>query len=415
MRRADGRGGGARHLPSRPVRTHRSHPTGNAGSATGSASSKPFVGEILGLAIDYHGSAPGTTDITIEGATTGLDLYAKANSVTDTFVVPVLYSVDNARSALASDVTSRRYCVGEAVKVTLVQCDALATAVSVRVFYDPDIQAETIAVTTTGSAGSASGSKTGLITHGGSSAWPSTTTGARRGPRTSKSNPALSGVNFYAKSNSVTDAYVAPGVFAVTAAEGSLASNVTPERYVIGSPVKVLARPVRRHHGCREGDGIQPPVGGPGDDEPTSLRSISGLYALARAGQVFHAVTAASGVAPGTAIGTTAAFTLYNPVGSGVNMVVLQGLMSYVSGTLGAGMVEWVANVNPAAAAVTGTAIVPVNALLGGAASKHARSRQRLCRPARRQFGRSVRCRHRWPQRRSRRGRSWTMSSAPSS
>lgn len=93
------------------------------------------------------------------------------------------------------------------------------------------------------------------------------------------------------------------------------------------------------------------------------------FYALARAGQVFHAVTAASGVAPGTAIGTTAAFTLYNPVGSGVNMVVLQGLMSYVSGTLGAGMVEWVANVNPAAAAVTGTAIVPVNALLGGAAS----------------------------------------------
>ena len=213
--------------------------TGNAGSATGSASSKPFVGEILGLAIDYHGSAPGTTDITIEGATTGLDLYAKANSVTDTFVVPVLYSVDNAGSALASDVTSRRYCVGEAVKVTLVQCDALATAVSVRVFYDPDIQAETIAVTTTGSAGSASGSKTGLITHGEILGLAIDYHGSAPGTTDIEVESALSGVNFYAKSNSVTDAYVAPGVFAVTAAEGSLASNVTPERYVIGSPVKV--------------------------------------------------------------------------------------------------------------------------------------------------------------------------------
>lgn len=92
-------------------------------------------------------------------------------------------------------------------------------------------------------------------------------------------------------------------------------------------------------------------------------------YLLARAAAVFHAETAATGVAPGTAVGTTAPFALYNPIGSGVNLVILEAQMGYVSGTLGAGVVHYVVNINPAAAAVTGTAIVPVNAYLGGAAS----------------------------------------------
>jgi len=44
---------------------------------------------------------------------------------------------------------------------------------------------------------------------------------------------------------------------------------------------------------------------------------------------------------------------------------VLRAAMAYLSGTLGAGPIVYAANVNPAAAAVTGTAIVPTNALLG--------------------------------------------------
>jgi len=43
--------------------------------------------------------------------------------------------------------------------------------------------------------------------------------------------------------------------------------------------------------------------------------------------------------------------------------------MGYVSGTLGAGMVVYAANVNPIAAAVTGTDITVRNMLLGGARS----------------------------------------------
>lgn len=92
-------------------------------------------------------------------------------------------------------------------------------------------------------------------------------------------------------------------------------------------------------------------------------------YEQALRGNLFYAQTALTGVAPGTALGTTGAYTLYNPIASGKNLVVLEGVMGYISGTLGAGTVSWAANTNPAAAAVTGTAIVPVNALLGGAAS----------------------------------------------
>jgi hypothetical protein len=84
-----------------------------------------------------------------------------------------------------------------------------------------------------------------------------------------------------------------------------------------------------------------------------------------RAGRVFAGMTAVTGVAPGTAIGTTAAFSLYNPLKSGKNLVVLRAAMGYVSGTLGAGSVVWVANTNTAAVATTGTAITAVNTLLG--------------------------------------------------
>lgn len=82
----------------------------------------------------------------------------------------------------------------------------------------------------------------------------------------------------------------------------------------------------------------------------------------------YHAETAQTGVAPGTAHGTTAPFTLYNPIGSGVDLVVLESNMGYVSGTLGAGVVSYVANIDPTAAAVTGTAITKVNGRLGGSA-----------------------------------------------
>src|ERR1043165_1466041 len=84
-------------------------------------------------------------------------------------------------------------------------------------------------------------------------------------------------------------------------------------------------------------------------------------------GSVYSAQTAASGVAPGTSIGTTGAFTLSNPIGSGKRLIVQNLGMGYISGTLGAGVVHILTNNNPTAAAPTGTAITPTNMDLGAA------------------------------------------------
>jgi hypothetical protein len=82
-------------------------------------------------------------------------------------------------------------------------------------------------------------------------------------------------------------------------------------------------------------------------------------YEQNRRGNVYMGATAVTGVAPGTAIGTTAAFALYNPLNSGFNLVVLKASMSYLSGTLGIGFVNWIMHTAAvqAGAAVTGTAI----------------------------------------------------------
>jgi hypothetical protein len=92
------------------------------------------------------------------------------------------------------------------------------------------------------------------------------------------------------------------------------------------------------------------------------------LYEYAIRGKLWHVHTAATGVAPGTAIGTTAAFALYNAKGSGVNVVVLHGAMGIISGTIGAGVVDWCQNTNLAEAVPTGTAITARPGLVAGAA-----------------------------------------------
>ena len=91
-----------------------------------------------------------------------------------------------------------------------------------------------------------------------------------------------------------------------------------------------------------------------------------GKYAEAvKRGNVYTGGTAATGVAPGTAIGTTAGFALHNPLGSKVGLSVLRATMGYVSGTMGAGVVHWLANVNTQLALPTGTAITLYNAAIG--------------------------------------------------
>src|SRR3990167_5204863 len=107
----------------------------------------------------------------------------------------------------------------------------------------------------------------------------------------------------------------------------------------------------------REGDTGEGSIGRTGEQIVSGLHGK--FYEQAKRGNVYSAATAVSGVAPGTAIGTTAAFALYNPLNSGLDLVVLRASMSYLSGTLGIGFVNWIMHTAAvqAGAAVTGTAI----------------------------------------------------------
>lgn len=81
-------------------------------------------------------------------------------------------------------------------------------------------------------------------------------------------------------------------------------------------------------------------------------------YEATSRGNVYNAQTAATGVAPGTALGTTAAFCLHNPTGSGKRFVIHKLGMGLISGTIGAGTVHICGSV-AGDAVPTGTAITP--------------------------------------------------------
>lgn len=213
--------------------------TGSAGSATGNATSEIICGQILGLAVNWHADAPaGTSDITIEGATSGIDLYAKSNAVTDVYKCPSLFGLDAAAAALTGDVTPQRYCINEGVKVTVAQSDALAPAAVVTVYYRP-LYAEQVTVTTAGSAGSATGSADSEHIRGeilGILANYHAST-----PATADLTVEMktSGIDLYAKSNSATDAFVVPVIFGVDNADTALTSDVTPQHYCVADKVTV--------------------------------------------------------------------------------------------------------------------------------------------------------------------------------
>jgi hypothetical protein len=102
-------------------------------------------------------------------------------------------------------------------------------------------------------------------------------------------------------------------------------------------------------------------------DLATVMQELHGrYYETTYRGGTFIASTGVGGVAPGTALGTAPPFTLYNPLNSGVNLVIVSASLGFISGTLGAGTIVYAANTNTAQAAPTGgTTLVPINALIG--------------------------------------------------
>ena len=106
--------------------------TGVAGSAAGSAKSAAMNGELLDIYVDFHASAPATTDTTIT-LERGGNVWAISNSVTDVFVAPRVKPVDNANAAITN--AHDRFALNGALTVTLAECDALTDAVVVYIRY----------------------------------------------------------------------------------------------------------------------------------------------------------------------------------------------------------------------------------------------------------------------------------------
>ncbi len=106
--------------------------TGSAASATGASTTTVNPrGWLHAIKVDFHASAPATTDITIvEAAGLARTLYVKADSVTDVTLYPAVQHADNAGTAIAAQYT-RYYLDGNPITVSLAQSNALTDAVVV--------------------------------------------------------------------------------------------------------------------------------------------------------------------------------------------------------------------------------------------------------------------------------------------
>lgn len=115
--------------------------TGSAGSASGTGVSDTVIqGQILRVDVDYHASAPATTDITIAQTNEAIaaNIVSKSNSNTDATYYPQVQVTDNGGTGLTYDgtrVVSMPYVACDTLTVTVSQCDALTNAVVVEVYY----------------------------------------------------------------------------------------------------------------------------------------------------------------------------------------------------------------------------------------------------------------------------------------
>jgi hypothetical protein len=116
-------------------------PVGADGSATVTAVAtdwdKRVEGRVLGIAVDLT-TQPNTIDVTIPHPNApATNLFAKSNLSADTYVSPRLYGVDNAGSALASNVTPDYYYAFGFPLVVLAQGDAgAAKYVDVAIIFE---------------------------------------------------------------------------------------------------------------------------------------------------------------------------------------------------------------------------------------------------------------------------------------
>jgi hypothetical protein len=110
---------------------------GSNGAAVGTAySASPLNGELLALVVDWHASAPGTSDITVsveaDGEFPAVTLYAKTDAATDVTVYPRVQVATTA--GVAIDAVYDRIPVVGRLKIAIAGCNALTNAAVVTAY-----------------------------------------------------------------------------------------------------------------------------------------------------------------------------------------------------------------------------------------------------------------------------------------
>jgi hypothetical protein len=107
--------------------------TGDAGSATGSGNTGVMSGFLLDIHLDFHASAPASTDVTIAFAERGGNVLAVANANTDALYTPRVKPVDNANSAITD--AHDKFPLNGRLSVAVAGSNALTDAVTAYIRY----------------------------------------------------------------------------------------------------------------------------------------------------------------------------------------------------------------------------------------------------------------------------------------
>lgn len=107
--------------------------TGGDGAATGSGISGELVGYLESIFIDYHASAPATTDVTIAFTTRGGNIVVVTDSNTDVLLAPVKQACDAAAAAISG--AYLYHLLNQPLTITVAGCNALTAAVTVYIRY----------------------------------------------------------------------------------------------------------------------------------------------------------------------------------------------------------------------------------------------------------------------------------------
>ena len=107
--------------------------TGDDAAAVGSPQTEALHGFLLDVFLDYHASAPNTTDVTLAYTERGGNILAVANNATDGLYAPRQKPVDNANSAITN--AHDRFPLNQPLTISVAGSDALTACVTAHIRY----------------------------------------------------------------------------------------------------------------------------------------------------------------------------------------------------------------------------------------------------------------------------------------